>query len=782
MASVRIISIMVFTIINWWGLCAQDIVINEIMSSNTVSITDEDGDFEDWIELYNPGDGPVSISGWSITDDISEPEKWVFPEFSINPKNFILVFASGKDRHNSTYFHSNFKIKASGEALFLFDMYGILIDSFPAVEIESDKSFGRFPDAGPNLLPFYQFSPWNSNNESNVLNKISGSHTSGFYGQPFYLTINSNRSDSIFYTLNGSEPHPGSSGTYLFQTNIEITSQNGVPDIFTGIPTSPNQNTVYPWSVPQSPVSKGTILRAQSYRDQKASSNISSFTYFVSPEMADRFSFPVISIILDSIHLFANDTGIYVPGNHYDPLGYKTGNYYMTGKFWERKGFVEMFSENGETVLSQECGIRTHGNLSREYPQKSLRLYARKQYGKDNFDIPGFTDMPETDFKRIVLRTPLTSHEFTMFKDPLIHQLAKGLNIKTVAYTPTVVFLNGEYWGIHNLRERIDGFFYKKYFGIDIDNLDQLSGIGDVNNGDSLGYMALMQFVEDNTLSVEENFQYVSSQIDMENYIDYYIIETYFANLDWPGNNYEYWRSSDLDNKWRWQLLDMDATFGGYENNMFERISAVDGDSLLNPPWSTLLFRGLIENEGFRESFVNRYEYVSRHYFSPERIISIIDEFEQRYETEMAEHIHRWNLPEDINTFHSNVKWMRKFARKRPCIVKYQLQEFFNIEYVNISCNADQVMDSIVNSTTISIYPNPAKDKVHIKIMSGYESPVDIKVLDLKGQLVHFQSFLLQEGENKITMDLPQIHDGLYLLKVITPESVYRRKLLVKKN
>ncbi|NOX46394.1 MAG: T9SS type A sorting domain-containing protein [Chlorobi bacterium] len=763
-------------------LCAQTVVINEIMSSNTVSITDEDGDFEDWIELYNPDSEAVSIFGWSITDDISNPGKWLFPEFSINPNNFILVFASAKDRSNSVYFHSNFKISASGEAVYLFNENGLLMDSFPAVEIEADKSFGRFPDAAPNLVRFYHFSPWNSNNQSNVLNQLNCSHPSGFYAQSFDIAINSDGGDSIYCTLNGSDPHPDSLGTFLFTGALSINSLEGEANGFTGIRTSPVQNTLYPWNPPQGPVFKARVLRACSFRNQKPSSNISTFTYFVSPDIQGKYSFPVVSVVLDSNHLFAQDTGIYVPGIHYDPLIYKTGNYYMTGKFWERRGYVEMFSPEGDTILSQECGIRIHGNLSREYPQKSLRLYARKEYGNETFNPNVFQGSFQYGFKRLVFRTPLSSHEFTMFKDPLIHDLVEGLNVKTVAFRPVVVFLNGEYWGVHNLRERVDGFFYEMHYNINVDNLDQLSGIGDVNHGDSLGYLGLMEFVEGNSLSEDENFQYVASQIDLDNYIDYYIIETWFSNIDWPGNNYEYWRSSDLDNKWRWQLLDMDATFGSYEFNMFEHISAINGDSLLNPPWSTLLFRKLIENPGFVEDFVNRYEYVSQNYLNTERIVSRIDEFEKMYEIELPEHIERWSLPEKIDVFYSHVEWMRKFSRKRPCVVKKQLQDFFHIENVDIYCDSLSFNDSIPNYERVNIYPNPARDEIHISYYSEIETNLSVQIVNMNGQGVFTKSYNLLEGNNEFSLNLFQVRNGLCVIEIKTAYNISHRKILVNKN
>ena len=764
------------------GLYAQSVVINEIMSSNTESITDEDGDFEDWIELYNPGSEAVSISGWSITDDIFVPDKWIFPEFSINPNNYILVFASGKDRVNSIYFHSNFKINSSGEAIFLFDGNGNPVDSFPAVEIEPDKSFGRFPDAGPNLVHFYQFSPWNSNDQSNVLNQLNCSHPSGFYPGAFDVLINSDHGDSIYYTVDGSEPYPGSPGTLLYTGAISINSPEGEADIFTGIRTSPEKNTLYSWNPPQTPVSKAKVLRACCFRNQKPSSNISSFTYFVSPQMQGKYTFPVVSVLLDSIHLFAQDTGIYVPGVHYDPLEEKTGNYYMTGKYWERRGYVEMFPEGGGEIINQECGIRIHGNLSREFPQKSLRLYARKKYGKKGFHLNISPNTPPANFKRLVLRTPLTSHEFTLFKDPLIHDLVEGLNVKTIAFRPVVVFLNGEYWGIHNMRERVDEFFYEMHYNIDVDNLDQLSGIGDVNNGNNTDYLELMEFMEDNSLEEDDNFQYVASQIDLDNTMDYYIIETYFSNIDWPGNNFEYWRSSDLDNKWRWQLLDMDATFGDYGFNMFEHISEIDGDSLLNPPWSTLLFRKLIENPGFVADFVKRYEIVFQNYFNTERVTSKIDEFEHLYENELPEHIERWGLPEKIDVFYSHVEWMRKFARKRPCVVKKQLEDFFQIENVNITCDTFPVLDSIPKSERVKVYPNPANDKVEISYYSEIETNLIVQILNRNGQSVLKESFILVEGNNIFPLNISIISNGLYIVELAGPNGISHHKLLVNKH
>ena len=189
MLNLRISWILLFScLIGFYPLCAQDIVINEIMSANENSIFDEDGESSDWIELYNRGQITVSLESYYLSDDENDLQKWTFPEVELQSGKFLLVFTSGKDIIGNGNLHTNFKISAEGEKVILSNAQGTIIDEFEPIKLAKDQSFGRLPDGGNNLLILPSSSPGESNNNSN---KLIFSHEAGLYESPFKLSVTS---------------------------------------------------------------------------------------------------------------------------------------------------------------------------------------------------------------------------------------------------------------------------------------------------------------------------------------------------------------------------------------------------------------------------------------------------------------------------------------------------------------------------------------------------------------------------------------------------------------
>lgn len=423
-------------------LVSQDIVINELMSSNSTTIQDEDGDFEDWFELYNNGTIPVNLENYAITDDTDNLRKWIFPSITIQPNGFILVFASDKNKKGSNL-HTNFKLKASGEALILSDNQGTVIDNIAPVSLSTDVSYGRNPDASSNLMHLDIATPGWSNNGSN---NLDFSHPGGFYSSAINLEITSgiNQNDIIYYTKDGSMPDRNS---LVYTSPIAIYDRTSEPNVLCMIPTSPD------FSTPGDLIFKGTVIKAISYNNGLPSSKVYTHSYFIHPESFARYDYPVISIAVDTFHLFNKDTGIYVPGKYFDPKdrGW-TGNYFQRGKDWEREINVEFFETNGELAFSQKAGLRIHGGGTRSRQQKSLRLYARKDdYGEQYFNHQLFPQKEKNKYKRFVLRSTYGCWSNTVFKDAITSSFAIDVGIEAQYSRPAIVFINGEYWGIHTM-------------------------------------------------------------------------------------------------------------------------------------------------------------------------------------------------------------------------------------------------------------------------------------------------------------------------------------------
>ncbi|MDI6402636.1 CotH kinase family protein, partial [Balneolaceae bacterium ANBcel3] len=269
-----------------------------------------------------------------------------------------------------------------------------------------------------------------------------------------------------------------------------------------------------------------------------------------------------------------------------------------------------------------------------------------------------------------------------------------GLNFDTQAYRPFIVFINGEYWGIQNLRERYDAFYFERTYGVDPDNIDHLSENMEIKSGDSLHFSALRQFVSEHSLAEEKHFEYVKTQMDLDNFLDYIVAQMFIRNVDWPGNNQDYWRlrvpynpdaPAGHDGRWRWVVLDTDAAFGLLNPfrvesfNMLRHSTNDTYDEWPNYPWSTLLIRRLFENESFRNDFINRSADLMNTLFRPNHVISMIDKFEDMLEPVIEEHIKRWGQIDSKQQWHFNIQRMRDFAEKRPEYHTRHIRDFFDL-------------------------------------------------------------------------------------------------------
>ncbi len=629
-----------FVVVNVFG---QSLVINEIMSVNDATIFGMDGDYSDWIELYNASDDEIDLSDFYLSDDVTNLEKWEFPEIELPAHEFVLVFASKKDIHDTNELHANFKISSEGEDIYLCDDDGIIIDYVPAIPLLSDQSFIRTIDGGNDWTKTDNASPGLTNNS---INYLLFSHNEGFYPNSISLEIESTNSDTIRYTLNGSVPTANSP---VLESPLLLENVSSNPNTISEIPTTPDEefSGEFVWKAPDGFVDKAIVLRCGSFNNGNRTSEEYTKTYFIGEDIASKFTVPVISLVTDSVNLFDNDTGIYIPGQHFNEDNPDwSGNYYMRGDDWERDVHIEYFNDQGDLCLSQLAGMRIHGGKSRLLAQKSLRLYARHdEYGKKYFKYELLPNRDEKKYKRFLLRSPLCSWGGAcLYKDVIAHQIFSDLNVEYQDSRPVVVFVNGEYWGIHTIRDRIDERYIEYLYDYDEDSI----------NFDIDSYVDLIESIEDLDMSDNSNYEYLLSQIDIHNFIDYTIIETFFANYDWPANNFRVWRKAS-DGKWRFIPFDFDAAFGNYNYNMFNHLSQDDPEvGWPNSAFSTLLFRKLFDNDNFRSLFLSRYAEVLNGEFLKGKILHEGDSIINLYRPELHAHIERWNYPESEDAWEND--------------------------------------------------------------------------------------------------------------------------------
>jgi hypothetical protein len=687
------------------------LVINEIVSANITGIHDEydadeqncpvpdcewwydrmgrsteDGDYPDWIEIYNKGLAAVDLNGYALSDDSLSLFKWVFPSCMIAPGGYLLVFASGKDRKDptevETYMHTNFKIDRKGESLFLTDNTGKICDGIAAEEIPVDFSLGRYPDGGGEWVIFDQPTPAESNTTPpfpGFTDSVQVSCGAGFYSGGISLSLSARSSTSeIVYTLDGNDPARHSS-------------------LYTH-PISVNQTAV---------------LKARTYENGTLSSKILTQTYFID----ETATLPVISLSTNPDNFWDDDTGIYVPGSHADENN-RIANYWQD---WERPIDLEFFEPPGVPAFSFSAGAQIFGWGSRQNALKSLSIMLRDRYGRDKLEYPLFPEPGITEFSAFVLRTAGNDWQNAYFRDLLCVSLTENINLDKQSFRPAVVYLNGAYWGIHHIREKLNEDYLASHHHIDKNNVDIISRYWRRQNpvvieGDDQAYLALEDYLHKHDLNNPGNYEYIKSVMDVDNYIDYCTAQIYIANYDWPGNNNKCWRPRIPGAKWRWLFYDLDYTFNShginnYTHNTLEHATTPFGSGWPNPPSSTFLLRKLLENQEFRNLFINRMADFMNTIFLPDTVINRIDEIKAILEPEMPRHIGRWgsygSTLKSLDDWENNIDVLRDFAANRGEAVRRQYCSQFNLAgsetlTLNVSLNGSGKIriNSIVPEST----------------------------------------------------------------------------------
>ncbi len=686
----------------WLNHAHAQIAINEVMPVNNVTIADDDGDYESWLELYNHSDDPVELDGYGLSNTAEEPWAWVFPEVTIQPGEYMLIWLSGKDRRQpGEVLHANFSPETEPGTLLLSSLHGTQVDEVELPDIPADLSWGRYPDGTGIFHIFQQPTPGGPNSSehfNDILSPPGFNIHPGFYGESLQLELSHSVPDvTIQYTTDGSIPDDSSK---IYDGPVALAYRGGEANAHSMIRTTPpeGEDQGYGWFPPAEPIDKGHTIRAVAVKSGYLPSSPATGTWFPGMEQQDL---TVLSITAPGAGFFDSRQGIYVPGAIYDSLGFGAGvwgshaNYFERGDKWERAASIEWF-EDGQRLFQQDIGVRIHGSGSRALPQKSLRLYARSDYGQTHFRHQVFPDEPYSEFKRLILRN--SGQDFfrrtTMFRDAFMQRLVSGLNIDTQAYHPAVLYLNGEYWGIHNFRERYDKHYFERVHEVPEEYLDLLERNHTVKEGSNEHYLAMLEYIEHHDLSDPAHLDHISGLMDVDNFIDNNILQIFFRNTDWPGNNNDYWRYSgppnphipEHDGRWRWVVLDLDFGFGlqtGHGSWEFDMLKfLLDPDELThaNQPWATFLIRSLLKNHGFRKAFIRRFSDLLNTTFRPDAMNGLIDEMADVVRPEMERHIQRWSHPPTLRNWEQHVDLMKDFSDKRPDHQIQHLQTHFHLE------------------------------------------------------------------------------------------------------
>ncbi len=735
-----------------WFTANAQLVINEVVSCNQTGIVDREQATPDWIEIFNYSDQAINLGTYYLSDKPSNPKKWRFPNINLNRKAHVLILASGKNLFSPAEIHTNFKIDSDGETLVLSNVESI-IHQIKLPIMACDFSLGYLNNDMDSLVVFNQPTPGYPNYETGVEAPILFSHQSGFYKNEFNLFLSSVKDAEIRYTLNTAlEPTVHSN---LYKHPFNITSREGEDNVFSEIPTTDSIG----WRKPEGKIFKTNIVRAAAFINGQQVSKVYTKSYGVSPLGHQRYSFPVVSLVVQPHQLFSATEGIYVLGNNYELYSQPNFNY-----DWERDVFVEFFENNGEQVFSQQAQIEIAGQTTRWRRQKSLKLKASGKGNKNRFDY-AFFNKELKSYKTLILRSTFADYRKSFIKDELLNQLAEQTRLADADCRPVVVFLNGEYWGIHILEEKQDKYYLEDHYEVDKDSIDLLKGNAtqsyEIIEGAGTEYLQLRAYAINNDLSDSKHFDYVAEQMNIENFIDYYCFNMLVATRDWPWNNMKYWRPKDQSRKWEWIPHDFDSSYNYPETDGFYLASEPINETVA---WSVVLYNNLMENLVFKSRLLLRLEDLLNHEFCTDSIALLIDEHKKRYAPEIEEHIHRWNF-EETYSWEEELEVYYTFPKVLAKTLKRIANNNFNYD-MSVCDNPITSIDTFDQETyaRLVIYPNPAINALTIHVKNP-EKINQLKIIDITGNSILEINYIYQLFHE---IDVSNLPAGVYFVQTLS--------------
>lgn len=603
----------------------SQVYINEFLASNTGKTVDPDfNESADWIELYNAGSESVNIGGYFLTDNFNDRSKWQIPAGTqIGAGGFLLLWADGRD----TLLHTGFKISADGEELALCNPQGEILDSVSFGLQEPNISMGRKPDGGAEWNFFTEPSPGYSNSTQHFEGIVKSTPLfkplGGIFSSPVPVSVTNTFGGEIRYTTDGSEPTENSP---LLTSDLKIDTT--------------------------------TVVRARIFQAGKVPGKIITHTYFIDSDNSIG-KLPVVSLTSNPQNFWDPEKGIYV--QDFKPE-------------WEIPVNIELFENDGSdrAGFNLAAGVKINGLYSWQLPQKMLGVYFRKEYGESHLNYPLLFDHDRTSFDDFALRASGSDWAYTLFRDGMTQSLtAENMNLDFQGFRASVVYFNGKYMGIHNIRSKVNEDFIVQNHRLGDRKIDMVENENYAEAGTLDQYAAFEQLYHKD-LSVQENFDAVAALMDIENFTDFIITEIYSQNTS-VDHNIMAWKPQD-GGKWKWILNDLDRGFFNAGSNLISFYADRD----------VYPFSDLLKNEGYRHYFGKRLADHLFTTFAPERVKNMIQQFKTNIEEEVPKHIERWRgtgsnygdaIP-SVEYWENQVQRMNTFADNRPSVLINDLQNY----------------------------------------------------------------------------------------------------------
>lgn len=665
------------------------VVINEYSASNLSQFIDNHNDYGDWIELYNPTGSTISLAGYYLSDDSTNNTKWQMPNgVSITAGGFARFWADGRNEIAGTSYHTNFKLKQTKnnkEDLVLSDPSGIIIDGVQTKITQLGHSRGRTTNGGTTWGIFTSPTPNASNNAAphydRYADKPDFTSPAGYYPASFPIAMSNTEAvgtSSIRYTVDGSLPTASSA---LYSTSLIISATQIVKAIT--ISTDP---TVLP-------------------------SFVEFETYFINT----AHTIPVISISGTSLTTLANGSGSLTP-----------------------IGSFEYFDTAGVKQAETYGEFNRHGQDSWANSQRSLDFISRDEMGYNHsVEYQVFDVTPRSSYQRLILRAagddnyPADHHSANLgsahVRDAYVHMIAKtgGMNLDVRLATKCILYINGNYWGVYDLRDNPDDHDNTEYYyGQDKYHLYFIETWGstwaEYGGTPALNeWNNLYNYIMTNSMANAVNYQYVIDRYDATSLVDYIIANSMSVCSDWLNYNTGWWRGLDstgTHQRWGYILWDNDATFGHYinytgiNNTNYDAVPC-DVDSSFNgsdPEGHINVLNRLRQNPAFNQYYLSRFIDMWNTVWSCDNMIPYLDSIVGVIDPEMTAHAARWNGT--YTEWQTNVQTLRNFIINRCNAMATGFNNCYNLNGpYEVTLNADPAGSGTVKFNTLNIDQFPWK-------------------------------------------------------------------------
>ncbi len=544
------------------------------------------------------------------------------------------------------YFSAKFKIDRYGETLYLNNPSGVTVDQKTFTTTEINHSVCRIPDGSANWCFTATPTPNASNNSSNCYSAYASSPSfskqGGYYSSAQSLVLTSNTPGAIIrYTTNGNTPD-NSSQAYTAPITISSTSTIRARVFANGYLPGPMVTNTY--------IINGTT-------------HLSTF-----------------SITTDSLNLWDYNTGIYVLGPNAEPVTpFKGANYWQD---WEKPATIEYFDKNKNEVVKFDASLRIYGNYSRAKPQKSFEIKLKDSYGMGSFIYPIYPDKSYIEeIDNIILRNAGTDWNKVHFRDAFMERMLKSTNSGYLATEPTVAYLNGEYWGVYHINENHDQHWMNNNFGYKRSEIDYLKESGtsvNIQEGSDESFWTLYNYATTQSPASQQYYDYINSQLDLKNYSDYFIAETFYNNGDWIGewtNNIKLWRPKKSGAKWRYLMYDLDYGLGLKGDVTDNRLAMARNPIAFSH--SSEMFDAILKNPTYKRDFINRYCDLMNTIFLPANANSVMRSYKDSMSYDMPEHFAKWGS--STTNWNTLISEMMTFENDRIDIMKDYIKSEFNL-------------------------------------------------------------------------------------------------------